>query len=164
LINAVFNNHNFTLVILDNGITAMTGHQHHPGVDMKALDMEGYAHVSIEEIVRAVGVPHVSIIRPYRVKKSIESIKEALNFKGVSVVISKEGCTLFAKALKKPRGRSFFVSEKCKNHRNCINELACPAFFIEGNRVKIDPLLCTGCTVCAQICPEHAILPLKDDA
>ncbi len=164
LINAVFNNHNFTLVILDNGITAMTGHQHHPGVDMKALNMEGYAHVSIEEIVRAVGVPHVSIIRPYRVKKSIESIKEALNFKGVSVVISKEACTLFAKALKKPRGRSFFVSEKCKNHRNCINELACPAFFIEDNRVKIDPVLCSGCTVCAQICPEHAILPLKDDA
>ncbi|MBW2198626.1 MAG: 4Fe-4S binding protein, partial [Deltaproteobacteria bacterium] len=164
LINAVFNNHNFTLVILDNGITAMTGHQHHPGVDMKALSMEGYAHVSIEEIVKAVGVPHVSIIRPYRVKKSIESIKEALNFKGVSVVISKEGCTLFAKALKKPRGRSFFVSEKCKNHRDCINELACPAFFIEDNRVKIDPALCSGCTVCAQICPEHAILPLKDDA
>ncbi|HUV78828.1 MAG TPA: indolepyruvate ferredoxin oxidoreductase subunit alpha [Desulfobacterales bacterium] len=164
LINAVFNNHNFTLVILDNGITAMTGHQHHPGVDMKALNMEGYTHVSIEKIVRAVGVPHVSIIRPYRVKKSIESIKEALNFKGVSVVISKEDCTLFAKALKKPRGRSFFVSEKCKNHRDCINELACPAFFIEDNRVKIDPVLCSGCTVCAQICPEHAILPLKDDA
>jgi len=164
LINAVFNNHNFTLVILDNGITAMTGHQPHPGVDMKALNFEGYGKVSIEDIVKAVGVKHVSVIRPYRVKKSIDTIKEALAFKGVSVIISLEPCVLFAKTLKKPRGKPFFVSEKCKGHRDCINDLACPAFFIRKNRVKIDPVLCSGCSVCAQICPEHAILPLKDNA
>jgi indolepyruvate ferredoxin oxidoreductase alpha subunit len=161
LINAVFNNHNFTLIILDNGITAMTGHQPHPGVDMKALKFEGYGRVSIEDIVKAVGVKHVSIIRPYRVKKSIETIKEALLYKGVSVIISREPCTLFAKALKKPRGIPFFVSEKCKGHRDCINDLACPAFFIKKDRVNIDPVLCSGCSVCAQICPEHAILPLR---
>lgn len=164
LINAVFNNHNFTLVILDNGITAMTGHQPNPGVDMKALNFEGYARVSIEDIVRAVGVKHVSIIRPYRVKKSIDTVKEALMYKGVSVIISREPCTLFAKAMKKPRGKPFFVSEKCKGHRDCINDLACPAFFIKKNRASIDPVLCSGCAVCAQICPEHAILPLKDKA
>ncbi len=164
LINAVFNNHNFTLVILDNGITAMTGHQPHPGVDMKALNFEGYGKVSIEDIVKAVGVKHVSIIRPYRVKKSIDTVKEALAFKGVSVIISREPCTLFTKAMKKPRGKSFFVGEKCKGHRDCINDLACPAFFIKKNRVNIDPVLCSGCSVCAQICPEHAILPLKDKA
>ncbi len=162
LINAVFNNHNFTLVILDNGITAMTGHQPHPGVDMKALNFEGYGKVSIEDIVKAVGVKHVSIIRPYRVKKSIDTVKEALMFKGVSVVISREPCVLFARNLKKPRGKPFFVSEKCKGHRDCINDLACPAFFIKKNSVNIDPVLCSGCSVCAQICPEHAILPLKD--
>ncbi len=82
LINAVFNNHNFTLVILDNGTTAMTGHQPNPGVDMKELDIDGHGRVSIEEIVRAVGISHVSVIRPYRVKKSIDAVKEALNFKG----------------------------------------------------------------------------------
>ena len=162
LINAVFNNHNFTLVILDNGITAMTGHQPHPGVDMKALNFEGYTIVSIEDIVKAVGVKHVSIIRPYRVKKSIDTVKEALMYKGVSVIISREPCTLFTKALKKPRGKPFFVSEKCKGHRDCINDLACPAFFIKKNGVNIDPVLCSGCSVCAQICPEHAILPLRD--
>jgi indolepyruvate ferredoxin oxidoreductase alpha subunit len=162
LINAVFNNHNFTLVILDNGITAMTGHQPHPGVDMEALNFEGYGKVSIEDVVKAVGVKHVSIIRPYRVKKSVETVKEALMYKGVSVVISREPCVLFAKALKKPRGKPFFVSEKCKGHRDCVNDLACPAFFIKKNRVNIDPVLCSGCSVCAQICPEHAILPLKD--
>jgi indolepyruvate ferredoxin oxidoreductase alpha subunit len=162
LINAVFNNHNFTLVILDNGITAMTGHQPHPGVDMKALNFEGYGQVFIEDVVKAVGVKHVSVIRPYRVKKSIDTVKEALMYKGVSVVISREPCVLFAKTLKKPRGKSFFVSEKCKGDRDCINDLACTAFYIRKNRVYIDPALCSGCSVCAQICPEHAILPLKD--
>jgi indolepyruvate ferredoxin oxidoreductase alpha subunit len=162
LINAVYNNHNFTLVILDNGTTAMTGHQPHPGVDMKQLDIDGYGMVSIEAVVRAAGVSHVAVIRPYRVKKSIEAVKEALNFKGVSVVISKEMCTLYAKGLKKARGKPFFVSDKCKNHRDCINDLACPAFFIEDNRVNIDPVMCSGCSVCTQICPEHAIIPVRD--
>ncbi len=163
LINAVFNKHNATLVILDNGTTAMTGHQPHPGVDMKKLNLDGYGQVSIENIVRAAGVSHVAVIRPYRTKKSIDAIKEALNVEGVSVVISKEICTLYAKGLKKAHGKPFYISEKCKNHRECINELACPAFLLEDNRVKIDATICTGCTVCAQICPEHAILPLKNN-
>jgi indolepyruvate ferredoxin oxidoreductase alpha subunit len=162
LINAVFNNHNFTLVILDNGTTAMTGHQPHPGVDMQELDLEGYGQVSIEGIVRAAGVSHVAVIRPYRVKKSIDAVKEALNHQGVSVIISQEPCTLYAKSLKKLRGKPFTVGEKCKNHRDCINDLACPAFYIQYDRVKIDPTLCVGCTVCAQICPEKAISPLKE--
>lgn len=161
LINAVFNNHNFTLVILDNGTTAMTGLQPHPGVDMKKLNLEGYGNVSIQEVARAVGVSHITVIRPYRVEKSVEAVKEALEFKGVSVVISEENCTLLKKSLKKARGKPFFVSDKCKDHKDCIMELACPAFFIQNNRVKIDPTLCTGCSVCAQICPEHAILPIR---
>ena len=162
LVNAVFNNHNFTLVILDNGTTAMTGHQPNPGVDMSNLNLSGYGRIIIEDVVKALGVPHIAVIRPYRIKKSIEAIKEALNFKGVSVIISKEMCTLYSKSLKKPSGKPFYISEKCKNHRNCVNDLACPAFFIKDNRVHIDPVMCAGCSVCAQICPENAILPLKD--
>ncbi len=162
LVNAVFNNHNFTLVILDNGITAMTGHQPNPGVDMSNFNLSGYGRIVIEDVVKALGVQHITVIRPYRIKKSIEAIKEAINFKGVSVIISKEMCTLYSKSLKKPAGKPFYISEKCKNHRNCVNDLACPAFFIKDNRVHIDPVMCAGCSVCAQICPENAILPLKD--
>lgn len=162
LVNAVFNNHNFTLVILDNGITAMTGHQPNPGVDMGNFNLSGYGRIVIEDVVKALGVQHITIIRPYRIKKSIEAIKEALNFKGVSVVIAKEMCTLYSKSLKKPTGKPFYISEKCKNHRNCVNDLACPAFFIKDNRVHIDPVMCAGCSVCAQICPENAILPIKE--
>jgi len=164
LVNAVFNNHNFTLVILDNGTTAMTGHQPHPGVDMSQMNMEGYQQVSIENVVRAVGVKHVTVIRPYQVKKSIEAIKTALDHQGVSVVISKESCVLNRKSLKKTGNKPFYISDKCKNHRSCINDLACPAFYIEASRVNINPDQCVGCAVCAQICPENAILPLKRHA
>jgi indolepyruvate ferredoxin oxidoreductase alpha subunit len=164
LINAVYNNHNFTLVILDNGTTAMTGHQPHPGVDMKQLNLDGYGRVSIEAIVKAIGVQHVAVIKPYKVKKSTEALKEAINFKGVSVIISEEMCTLYAQALKLSKRKPFHVSEKCKDHKDCINSLACPAFYIWNERVKIDPNMCTGCAVCAQICPENAILPVKASA
>jgi len=163
LVNAVYNNHNFTLVILDNGTTAMTGHQPNPGVDMDALKMEGFNRISIEAIVRAVGVSHVTVVQPFKVKKSIAAIKAALDHKGVSVIISQEICTLYARSLKMPKQRHFVISERCKNHRDCINELACPAFYLEDQRVRIDANACVGCAVCAQICPENAIVRLKTE-
>ncbi len=164
LVNAVFNNHNFTLVILDNGTTAMTGHQPHPGVNMDDFNLKDYKQVSIEKLVRAIGVEHVTLVKPYKVKKSIQAIKEALEYQGVSVIISEEMCTLYAKGLKRLKQRPFYISDKCTNHRECVNELACPAFFIEGTKVNIDADQCVGCAICAQICPENAILPVKAKA
>jgi len=161
LVNAVFNNHNFTLVILENDITAMTGHQPHPGVDMERFGLDGFGRVNIEQLVKTLGVKHVSIVKPFKVKKSIETIKEALEYKGVSVIISQEPCALYAKSLKLLKPRAFTVSDKCVDHRDCINTIACPSFFIEDGKVKIDADTCVGCAVCAQICPENAIRPLK---
>jgi indolepyruvate ferredoxin oxidoreductase alpha subunit len=161
LVNAVYNNHDFTLVILDNGTTAMTGHQPHPGVDMTALNLAGYNRISIEAVVRAVGVEQIAVIDPYKLKKSIAAIGEALAFKGVSVVIAQQACTLYAKGLNQLKTRAFQVTDRCKNHRDCLSAFACPAFYLEGERVKIDPDVCVGCAVCAQICPENAITPLK---
>ncbi|VFQ45711.1 indolepyruvate ferredoxin oxidoreductase subunit alpha [Desulfoluna butyratoxydans] len=162
LMNAVFNNHNFTLVILDNRITGMTGHQPNPGVDMDEMGFEGYNSIDIEGLVKAAGVKHVSVVRPYNLKKSIAAIKEAVEFEGVSVVIAKEKCTLYAKSLKQLTGKKFQVNpEKCKNHRDCIDTIACPAFTTEGGRVRINEDMCAGCAICAQICPENAILPVK---
>ncbi len=162
LINAVFNNHDFTVVILDNGTTAMTGHQPNPGADMNLLGLSGYGRVSIEEVVRAAGVGNVTVIEPFKIKKSIEAVKKALEHKGVSVVISREMCTLYAKGLKLQSSRRYMVSSKCRNHRDCIYQLGCPAFYISEGKTRIDPGQCTGCSVCAQICPENAILPIKD--
>ncbi len=163
LVNAVHNNHNLTLIILDNGTTAMTGHQPHPGTDMKRLGLEGYNRISIEAIVRAIGVGHVTVIKPYKIQKSITAIQQALAHPGVSVVIAEETCALYARQLKMRRRRAFQVSDKCKNHRLCIQDFACPAFYLDESRVQIDPDVCVGCTVCAQICPEKAIIPIQPD-
>ena len=161
LVNAVFNDHNFTLVILENGTTAMTGHQPHPGVDMERFGLDGFGRVNIEKLVRALGVEHVSVIKPFKVKKSIETIREALDYKGVSVILSQEPCALYAKSLNLLKPRAFKVSDRCVDHKDCVNTIACPSFYIEDGRVKIDADTCVGCAVCAQICPENAITPVK---
>jgi len=162
LVNAVHNNHKFTLVILDNGTTAMTGHQPHPGVNTDPMGVE-LTQISIEDLVRGLGVKDVHVVKPFKLKKTIEAVKATMEYDGISVIISKELCPLFAKATGQfKKTKPFYVNQnKCKNHRDCINLLACPAMFLEGDRVEIDKNLCIGCSVCAQVCPENAILPIK---
>ena len=162
LVNAVHNNHKFTLVILDNGTTAMTGHQPHPGVDTTPMGVQR-TQIDLEELVRGCGVKDVHVVRPLKLKKTMEAVKAAMDYDGISVVISRELCPLFAKAIGQARkARPFYVNtEKCKNHRDCINKIACPAMYIEDEQVMINQNLCIGCAVCAQICPENAILPSK---
>ena len=162
LINAVHNNHKFTLVILDNGTTAMTGHQPHPGVSTGPLGVKR-TRIPIEDVVRGCGVRDIQVVKPFKVKKTMEAVRASMEYDGLSVIISSELCPLFAKAIgEKKRTRPFYVNQdKCKNHRVCINQLACPAMFLKGDQVLIDKNLCIGCSVCAQICPENAILPIK---
>ncbi|TYT74918.1 indolepyruvate ferredoxin oxidoreductase subunit alpha [Desulfobotulus mexicanus] len=162
LINGVFNNHNYTLVILDNRTTAMTGHQPNPGVDMTELAMENYNTVDIEAVVKAIGVKHVSTIRAFNVKKAIETIQESVAFEGISVIIVKEKCALYAKNLKQLKGKPFQVNpDKCKNHMECINALGCPAFYVKDGKPGIHAHVCVGCALCAQACPENAIVPAR---
>ena len=112
--------------------------------------------------MRAIGVPHVTVIRPYKVKKSIEAIREALALQRRVRDHLPGDVHPVCQGPQAAKQRPFYVSDKCKNHRNCINDLGCPAFFIEKERIRIDADMCVGCAVCAQICPENAILPLKD--
>jgi indolepyruvate ferredoxin oxidoreductase alpha subunit len=161
LANAVFNNHNFLLIILDNSITAMTGHQPTPAMDT-VLTGQPYTHIEIEKVVEGLGVKHIQVVKPKNLKKTKAVVEEALAFDGVSVIISREPCPLHVGRLKKRKAKVFTVDrEKCKLHKNCLTEYACPAFFVEDDKVNINPELCIGCAVCAQICPEHAIRPQK---
>ncbi len=161
LVNAVHNNHNFTLVILDNGTTAMTGHQPHPGVETDKIG-DPTTHIDLEGVVRGLGVQHVTVIKPFKVRASIEAIKAAVDYQGVSVIISKELCPLFARRVAPKSRKPFAVNlDKCKGHLDCIKKVACPAMFVEEGKAKINPLQCIGCALCAQICPENAILPVK---
>jgi len=162
LINAVHNNHKFTLVILDNGTTAMTGHQPHPGADTAPMGVDT-RQISIESVVRGCGVEHVQVVNPLQVKRSVEAAQASKEFDGISVIISQELCPLFARAVKKAgKVRPFYVNQdKCRQHRDCINLLACPAMYIADGKTMINENLCIGCALCAQVCPENAILPLK---
>jgi indolepyruvate ferredoxin oxidoreductase alpha subunit len=162
LVNAVHNNHKFTLVILDNHTTAMTGHQPHPGMDASPMGVD-LPQISIEDVVRGCGVKDVHVVKPLNLKKTIEAARAAMEYDGISVIISNEICPLFAKAVgKAKKAKPFQVNpDKCKNHRDCLNKLACPAMFLEGEQVKIDKNMCIGCSVCAQVCPENAITPVK---
>ncbi len=155
LINAVHNKNNFVLVILDNRTTAMTGGQPHPGLPVDGMGWEA-PEISIEEIVKATGVKFLRTINPLSVKKSQEIFEEAIEFKGVSVVISKHPCMLIKR--KKSKAVLGVKQDKCEGCAVCLEELACTAIYTdEDGSVKIDSQLCNKCNVCVQVCPERAI-------
>ena len=156
LINAVHNKDRFVLVILDNRTTAMTGGQPNPGLPVDGMGLES-PEISIEEIVKASGVQFLRTINPLNVKKSQQTFKEALEFPGVSVVISKYPCML----IKRGKRSDTFLEvkqDKCDTCSVCLDELSCTAIYTdEDGSVHIDPQLCNKCNVCVQVCPEKAI-------
>jgi indolepyruvate ferredoxin oxidoreductase alpha subunit len=136
----------------------MTGFQPDPGTAMENMGMMNNIKVPIEALVRSLGVQHVTVVKPFKFKKTVEQLKEAVAFKGLSVVISQEICPMYEKTYKKPEKKTYYIDhDKCKNHRVCLNTLACPAFYVEGEKVEIDESSCIGCTLCVQVCPENAI-------
>jgi indolepyruvate ferredoxin oxidoreductase alpha subunit len=165
LTNAVHNNHDFLLVILDNGTTAMTGHQPHPGVSLTPPGYEG-VHVPIDRVVKALGVEKLWVVNPYNYKKSLEATKEALNTPGVRVIISQAPCPLYETRLKGRKKRARFqVTEECRDCRHCLDYFGCPALVPTGAETGagmfIDPDVCSGCAFCTQWC--ECIRPVKGE-
>ncbi len=162
LINAVHNNHKLVLIIMDNGTTAMTGLQPDPGVPLNGMGEAAQA-VSIEDLVRGVGVKFVRTVDPYDTRSTMQAVKEAARFEGPSVVISRRECALMrdAELRRKTELVTYTVNQdKCVLCMNCIVNFSCPAFYKDDEGlVKINPDLCDGCGVCAGplVCGPKAI-------
>jgi len=160
LVSAVYNQANFTLFILDNSATAMTGLQPHPGTGELAGGKQG-KRLSIEEIVRGIGVEDIKVVNQFQIKDAIKVFKSSIEYKGVSVVICRQPCVLITKGRYKKEGKRFALyyidEEKCDGCFICSKKLGCPAIIQNTEVAQILPESCVGCGVCAQICPHDAI-------
>ena len=164
LLNAVHNKHRFLTIILDNRITAMTGHQSHPGVPYDAMGREAPA-LDIEAIVKSLGVDYVRTVDPYNFRELEEAIRGGLEHKGVSVVIARRECALLTVGRLRRKGERIVPyrvnPEKCTHCKVCISTYSCPAFKDAGEKVEIDPAVCFGCGSCVPVCPFNAIEPIE---
>lgn len=161
LIDAVYNQANITVMLLDNHITAMTGGQEHPGTG-KTLRGEEAPRVDYEALVRAIGVKWVRTVDSYDLAAVYQTLREAIAYKGVSVIISNRPCVLDPVKIKGPA--LAIVNEQCNACQSCMN-LGCPALtwgedtFEGRHKVQIDQSLCIGCALCAQVCTSDCIKP-----
>ena len=152
VVNAVYNQAEMTLVVLDNSTTAMTGHQPHPGTGHTMMG-EVVAKVNIEAVLQGIGVTAVETVNPLDLDKSIEMVRKMAGMPGVKAIIFKYPCI----AITKPEGKMAVDIDKCVGCRKCIREIGCPGLIIRDGQVTIDESLCTGCGLCSQICPFEAI-------
>ena len=153
-VNAFYNQADMTLVVLDNSTTAMTGHQPHPGTGRTVMG-QVVEKVSIERVLRAIGLTVVETVDPLDYALSVETVKRVAAEPGVKAIIFRSPCI----AISKPKGRSHVDPDKCVACGKCIRELGCPALVLDsdGKKARIDTSMCTGCTLCEQICPVKAI-------
>lgn len=152
VVNAFYNQADLTLVVLDNSTTAMTGHQPHPGTGRTMMG-EVVEKVSIEAILRAIGLTVVETVDPLDHAHAVETVRRVADGPGVKAIIFKSPCVMLAK----PQATSHVDGETCIGCKRCISEIGCPALFLEDDKAKIDSSLCTGCTLCEQLCPVGAI-------
>lgn len=152
VVNAVYNQAEMTLIVLDNSTTAMTGHQPHPGTGHTMMG-EVVAKVNIEAVLQGIGVTAVETVNPLDLDKSIEVVRKMAGLPGVKAIIFKYPCI----AITKPEGKMAVDRDKCVGCRKCIREIGCPGLIIRDGQVTIDESLCTGCGLCSQICPFEAI-------
>ena len=159
LINAVYNEANIAVLLLDNHITAMTGGQQHPGTG-KNIREDAAPSIDYEALVRACGVKWVRKVDSYDLAAVHQNLRDAINYRGVAVLIADRPCVLDPVKIKGPTFE--VVGEQCNACQACMN-LGCPAItwsdqtFEGRHKVQIDPGLCIGCTLCAQVCTVDCI-------
>jgi indolepyruvate ferredoxin oxidoreductase, alpha subunit len=157
LTSAIFNDHKIVMVILDNRTTAMTGHQPNPGTGRDYGNIKTDP-IDIENVVSGLGIKFVRSIDPYDVKAAEKVMKDALDFDGVAVVISKCPCPLELRKRKMLVPKLCVVDQsKCIHCHICLQTIACPSLQKKGDNVVVDETQCIGCGMCANVCPKHAI-------
>ena len=154
LVNVAYNATNSTVIILDNSITGMTGHQQNPttGFNIKG---DPAAKVDLEALCKALGINRVRVVDPYDLKACEVAVKEELAAEEPSVIISRRPCVLLKSV--KPQPPLKVDADRCKSCKRCMG-LGCPAISLKDGKARIDNTLCVGCGVCKQLCAFDAIV------
>ncbi len=153
LANIAYNGTNSTVIIVDNSITGMTGHQQNPttGYNIKG---DPATKIDLEALCRALGINRVRVVDPYDLKATEQAIMEEISADEPSVIISRRPCALLKYVKAKP---AFLIDEdKCRSCKACM-KIGCPAISMKNNKAHIDATLCVGCGVCNQLCAFQAI-------
>ena len=153
LVNIAYNSTNSTVIILDNSITGMTGHQQNPTTG-KNLKGDPAAAVNLEELCKAIGIKRVRVVDPYSLAETEAVIKEELAAEEPSVIISRRPCALLKYVQHKPA--LTVDTDKCKSCKACM-KLGCPAISMKDGKAVIDHTQCVGCGICQEMCKFSAI-------
>lgn len=153
LINIAYNDSCGTVIILDNSITGMTGHQQNPTTGFN-LRGDPAARVDLEALCRAVGIRRVRVVDPYDLAACAAAVKEELAAEEASVIIARRPCALLKQVRHQPP--LSVAQDRCRSCKRCM-QLGCPAISMAENGAKIDETLCTGCGLCAQLCSFGAL-------
>ena len=148
LANIAYNQSNSTVIILDNSITGMTGHQQNPTTGLN-LRGEPAGKIDLEQLCRAMGFRRVRVVDPYDLEACDRAVKEELAAAEPSVIISRRPCALLKTVKHKPPLR--IDAAKCVGCKSCMR-IGCPAISVRDGKARIDDTLCVGCGVCAQLC------------
>jgi len=158
LLNAVWNGTKLTFVVMDNFWTSMTGHQACPATGQTAIGQPAKT-ILIEEVARSLGVDSVEVTDPYDLADTTRALRKALAYDGVAVVVTRGECMLQILRREHKFKEPYTVTEDCVLCGDCV-KLGCPAItFSDEVGAGIDPILCVGCDICAQLCPCGAIVP-----
>ena len=151
VVNAVYNQADMILCVLDNSTTAMTGHQPHPGTGRNMMG-NVVDKVDIRKVLEGIGLQEIITVDPLDLNAAVDAVKKCAALPGVKAIIFKSPCIAITKPTQKCS-----VSDKCINCKKCIREIGCPALITVDGKVSIDKNLCTGCGLCSKLCPVGAI-------
>ena len=163
LIEAVHKRVDILVVVLDNQVVAMTGHQSTPAWPRTETGRETRP-VSLEEVIRSIGVDNLVIVDPENVDEVADAVAKLLRAPGVNVIIARRPCALLDARLHGVRRRYRVVEDKCTGCNACIAATGCPALYrAENGKVAIMEADCLGCGICTRFCPYNAIVPVEEE-